>query len=177
MYRENESKHMWLQRIHVYSCLLPRNSTSMCQCSNESPDLLMHFFTQFQLPKHETDEFIKERERYATIGDDLDLAFVGQQIDILILVQWMISRGKSNGILIISNYAELIGVEMVYNDRHPKPPTPIKPKSPTPPPKEPTPPGTAHRTIHLIDQIRCTCVHMLILDFFFRSKKILFRFF
>lgn len=30
---------------------------------------------------------------------------------------------------------------MVYNDRHPKPPTPIKPKSPTPPPKEPTPPG------------------------------------
>lgn len=58
------------------------------------------------------DEFIKERERYALIGDDLDMAFV-----------------------------ELIpGVEFCYNDRHPKPPTPIKPKSPTPV-KAPTPPG------------------------------------
>lgn len=58
------------------------------------------------------DEFIKERERYAEIGDDLDIAFV-----------------------------ELIpGVEICYNDRHPKPPTP-PPKDPTPPPpKEPTPP-------------------------------------
>lgn len=29
---------------------------------------------------------------------------------------------------------------MAYNDRHPKPPTPVKPPTP-PPPKEPTPPG------------------------------------
>lgn len=38
-------------------------------------------------------------------------------------------------------HIELIpGVEFCYNDRHPKPPTPIKP--PTPPPaKEPTPTG------------------------------------
>lgn len=26
------------------------------------------------------DEFIKEREKYAIIGDDLDLAFVGQKM-------------------------------------------------------------------------------------------------
>lgn len=60
----------------------------------------------------ETDEFIRERERYAIVGDSLDLAFV-----------------------------ELIpGVEFCYNDRHPKPPTPIKPPTPTPE-KEATPPG------------------------------------
>lgn len=52
-------------------------------------------------PESNTDEFIKERERYAIIGDDLDLAFV-----------------------------ELIpGVDVAYNDRHPKPPTPPKEKS------------------------------------------------
>lgn len=55
-----------------------------------------------------SDEFIKERERYAEIGDDLDMAFV-----------------------------ELIpGVPMAYNDRHPKPKTPppkTPPKEPTPP--------------------------------------------
>lgn len=59
-----------------------------------------------------SDEFIKERERYATIGDDLDLAFV-----------------------------ELIGCDIAYNDRHPKPPTPKLPTPPPAPPKEPTPPG------------------------------------
>lgn len=32
---------------------------------------------------------------------------------------------------------------MAYNDRHPKPPTPIHPPTP-PPPKEPTPPGNLH---------------------------------
>ncbi|XP_037036225.1 tropomyosin-1, isoforms 33/34 isoform X4 [Bradysia coprophila] len=56
------------------------------------------------------DEFIKERERYAEIGDDLDFAFV-----------------------------ELIpGVTPCYNDRHPKPPTPklpTPPALPTPPPE------------------------------------------
>lgn len=60
----------------------------MCQCSNETPDLLIHFYL-FVTTQQKTDEFIKERERYATIGDDLDLAFVGQQIHmhIFILVQ------------------------------------------------------------------------------------------
>lgn len=66
------------------------------------------------------DEFIKERERYATIGDDLDLAFV-----------------------------ELIGVETAYNDRHPKPPTPKLPTPPPAPPKEPTPPGERHLVLVL----------------------------
>lgn len=40
-------------------------------------------FYQFQLYlSHDDvcpDEFIKERERYAIIGDDLDIAFVGQR--------------------------------------------------------------------------------------------------
>lgn len=62
--------------------------------------------------RNASDEFIKERERYAAIGDDLDLAFV-----------------------------ELIGVDIAYNDRHPKPPTPKLPTPPPAPPKEPTPPG------------------------------------
>lgn len=77
------------------------------------------------------DEFIKERERYATIGDDLDLAFV-----------------------------ELIpGVEYAYNDRHPKPPTPIKIKSPTPL-KEPTPPGWEKCTFFL-----CICEYTTLSKF------------
>lgn len=43
-------------------------------------------------------------------------------------------------------YIELIpGIEQAYNDRHPKPPTPIHPPTP-PPPKEPTPPGNYHTT-------------------------------
>lgn len=58
-----------------------------------------------------TDEFIKERERYAEIGDDLDKAFV-----------------------------ELIpGVGICYNDRHPKPPSPIRSKPSTPPKDEAAP--------------------------------------
>lgn len=76
--------------------------------------------------KINADEFIKERERYAEIGDDLDIAFV-----------------------------ELIpGVEICYNDRHPKPPTP-PPKDPTPPPpKEPTPPqaeGAAEAVVTIVN--------------------------
>lgn len=64
------------------------------------------------------DEFIKERERYATIGDDLDLAFV-----------------------------ELIpGIEVAYNDRHPKPPTPKQITPPPPPPEEPKPEGNFEHT-------------------------------
>lgn len=56
---------------------------------------------------HRADEFIKERERYAEIGDDLDFAFV-----------------------------ELIpGIGIVYNERHPKPPTPEHVKTPTPDPE------------------------------------------
>lgn len=44
-------------------------------------------------------------------------------------------------------FVELIpGVEIVYNDRHPKPKTPPPPKVPTPPPKEPTPPQPTAET-------------------------------
>uniref|UniRef100_A0A1A9W718 Tropomyosin n=1 Tax=Glossina brevipalpis TaxID=37001 RepID=A0A1A9W718_9MUSC len=50
------------------------------------------------------DELIIEKERFAIIGDSLDLAFV-----------------------------EFMGMPPVYNDRHPKPPTP---RSPTPVPEE-----------------------------------------
>lgn len=68
----------------------------------------------------------------------------------------------------IQNNAELIGVEMVYNDRHPKPPTPIRPKSPTPP-KEPTP-GMANQIIDLINQIRCIYVCVLFQKIYFVFK-------
>lgn len=65
--------------------------------------------------KNRADEFIKEREKYAEIGDDLDFAFV-----------------------------ELIpGVGFAYNDRHPKPPTPEQPKLPTPPAIATPPPEAA----------------------------------
>lgn len=37
-----------------------------------------YLLTRFLHFKRCTDEFIKERERYAIIGDDLDIAFVGQ---------------------------------------------------------------------------------------------------
>lgn len=72
-----------------------------CCCKKQSK----HYQTKTQST---TDEFIKERERYAEIGDDLDFAFV-----------------------------ELIpGVGRAYNDRHPKPPSPIKTKEDTPPQAE-----------------------------------------
>lgn len=87
----------------------------------------------FNLSEIRTDEFIKERERYATIGDDLDMAFV-----------------------------ELIpGVDFCYNDRHPKPPTPIKPKSPTPV-KEPTPPGYIFFLVECFGEIFSKCVYLLL---------------
>lgn len=80
--------------------------------------------SQFSIQKCIADEFIKERERYATIGDDLDQAFV-----------------------------ELIGVETAYNDRHPKPPTPKMPTPPPAPPKEPTPPGRHTKQPHTRQRI------------------------
>lgn len=35
-----------------------------------------------------SDEFIKERERYAIIGDDLDIAFVGQKKNALLIIRF-----------------------------------------------------------------------------------------
>lgn len=109
------------KRIYVIPCSrLQYKCESQCHpCNFVLPidddlkwKLIWINFLSNQFQNRWIDEFIKERERYATIGDDLDMAFV-----------------------------ELIpGVPMCYNDRHPKPPTPIKPKSPTPV-KEPTPAG------------------------------------
>lgn len=74
-----------------------------------------HTKTTCSIIEWRADEFIKERERYALIGDDLDFAFI-----------------------------ELIpGVGMAYNDRHPKPPSPERVHTGDTPPKEPTPPAGA----------------------------------
>lgn len=75
--------------------------------------LRLRFFKYIAVKNNGTDEFIKERERYALIGDDLDFAFI-----------------------------ELIpGVGMAYNDRHPKPPSPERVHTGDTPPKQPTPPA------------------------------------
>lgn len=46
------------------------------------PDENLKFYQFYLSSSHDdvySDEFIKERERYAIIGDDLDFAFVGQR--------------------------------------------------------------------------------------------------
>lgn len=112
-------------------------------------DQFYFIYTRFA-HRRNADEFIKERERYATIGDDLDFAFVGQILncfhwlfDFVYRSQFEMNKNKMFQLISI----ELIGVEMVYNDRHPKPPTPIHPPTP-PPPKEPTPPGNDRYKMH-----------------------------
>lgn len=51
-----------------------------------------------------SDEFIKERERYAIIGDDLDFAFVGQKEKCTFIVRFRISNAVLKNTIFDSDF-------------------------------------------------------------------------
>lgn len=76
--------------IHIVNSNTFRHPICWSSCKSECVNVVcvnrwqflftdqFHFISTRFAHRRNADEFIKERERYATIGDDLDFAFVGQ---------------------------------------------------------------------------------------------------
>lgn len=69
-------------------------------------------------------------------------------------------------------------MDTVYNERHPKPPTPKLPTPPPGPPKEPTPPGEpSSESVHnermstsSSQRSKCAGIHILLYGFIQQKK-------